>query len=68
MHKKLKWNVTITQQGNTIHDKDYPSFQEIAKDLGLSPNKVFELSPKGRSRKSVEDDYIYATKISITKI
>ena len=66
--KKNVWNVTINIEDNEIHNKEYPTLNHIAKDLGLTYNQVYELGPNGRVKKRPTKNFRYDPKIQITRI
>jgi len=70
-NKKINWCCVITApwlEDQILHDKEYSSLQEISDDLKMSYSKVFDLSPKGRNKTKSLNTFIYAPKITITKV
>tara|TARA_R100000541_G_scaffold46546_3_gene53622 strand:+ start:4283 stop:4567 length:285 start_codon:yes stop_codon:yes gene_type:complete len=63
--KKLCWNCKISIQGNELHNKDYTTLKQIGEDLGISYNRVFELSTKGRKKYTT---FKYEPKVTITNL
>lgn len=70
-NKRINWQCLVTApwlQDEILHDKEYSSLQDIADDLKLSYSKVFDLSPKGRNKTKALNTFIFAPKITITKV
>lgn len=64
--KKLCYTVSVSVDGNILHNQDYISLGEIANDLNLTYHQVAALSI-GRS-KQFDSSFKYQPKIQIKKI
>ncbi len=65
--KNMIYNATVIDHNNKkIHNKDYHTLQEVAKDLGLTNAMVYEISRRTKPQKYTNFKY-YPT-IKITKI
>ena len=63
---KLCYSVSVSIDGNILHNREYISLGDIANDLNLTYDQVAALSI-GRSKK-FESNFKYQPKINIKKI
>ena len=63
---KLCWHLLIKFNDDILKEQDYSTLKQIAEELGISYNRVFELTEKGRVNKL--NNSKYTPTITITKI
>lgn len=62
--KKLCWNLKILNNENVIFEKDYTTLKSMPEDLGITYNRVVELSTGRKKQNGGKYDSVYVfTKI-----
>jgi len=57
--KKICWNLKIKNNDTIIYDKDYTTLKSMPVDLGITYNRVVELSTGRKKQKGGKYDSVY---------
>ena len=68
---KKCWKIIITQNGVTLHSKEYTTLKLASQELGLGYSHLVELGPNGRRDKNTtkkKNNYIFHQNIEVIKL
>tara|TARA_R110000822_G_scaffold27223_2_gene81472 strand:+ start:999 stop:1226 length:228 start_codon:yes stop_codon:yes gene_type:complete len=68
-HKNKIYNCKVIDwENNIIHDDDYFTLIDVAKELGLSKDRIYNISCRKYNLHTYLNDFKYAPKVIIEKI